>query len=327
MIGRQRFKAVPLLLLAVSVLLSTLIGQQSSSSDTPGNDAFFLDLGVVIEPASGKEKVDRYIKSPPEKVSFLLDKTPSGSVYMASTKELHTTLQGINEKIAGLELSIHNEVEGLKQENFRRMNDRITLLEKALGAQMETLQTENKELRTMLSDFLAEETLPIEEAFSPQAIDVETSPSLPGIKLDDYTELEPEEDARPSTSMKESFNRMFYMNGVLAYQRQDYGAAVGHFEKLSLSQLDDMTAGNILYWLAECHFRLRNYAVALRLLDRVDILFESDKRDDAMILTGMVHREMGNNSEAEQAFAEIIDLFPDSEFLRLAQMELRKGSN
>ena len=88
-----------------------------------------------------------------------------------------------------------------------------------------------------------------------------------------------------------------------------------------------MTTGNILYWLAECHFRLRNYAAALRLLDKVDILFESDKRDDAMALMGMVHREMGNNSEAEQAFAEIIDLFPESEFLRLAQMELRKGSN
>jgi TolA-binding protein len=324
MIGRQLFIVA---LLAASLTLSTLIGQQSSSSTATGNDAFFLDLGVVIEPASGKEKVDRYIKSPPEEVSFFVDKKPSGSIYMASTKELHATLQSINEKISGIEVGIHNEIEGLKEENFRRMNDRIGLLEKALGGQMETLQMENKELRTILSDFLAQEISPTEEAFSSSGIEVETVPPLPGMRLDDYTEVEPEEDARPSASMKKPFNRMVYMNGVLAYQREDYDAAVGHFERLSLSELDDMTTGNILYWLAECHFRLRNYAAALRLLDKVDILFESDKRDDAMALMGMVHREMGNNSEAEQAFAEIIDLFPKSEFLRLAQMELRKGSN
>ena len=324
MIGGQRLWAI--LILAMSVLVSAVIGQKSLSSTSSGNDAFFLDLGVVIEPASGEEKVDRYIKSPPEEVSFFVDKKPSGSVYMASTKELHATLQSIHEKITGLESSIHNEVEGLKQENFRRMNERIALLEKALGAQMHTLQTENKELRTILSDFLAQETPPIEEALLPLAPDVEAAPPMPGVILDDYTELEPEEDAKPKAAIRQPFNRTLYMNGVLAYQRQDYGTAVGHFEKLSLSELDDITAGNILYWLAECHFRLRNYTVALRLLDRVDILFESDKRDDAMALTGMVHREMGNNSDAEQAFAEIIDLFPGSEYLRLAQMELRKGS-
>ena len=96
MIGRQLFIVA---LLAASLTLTTLIGQQSSSSTATGNDAFFLDLGVVIEPASGKEKVARYIKSPPEEVSFFVDKKPSGSIYMASTKELHATLQSINEKI------------------------------------------------------------------------------------------------------------------------------------------------------------------------------------------------------------------------------------
>ena len=114
------------------------------------------------------------------------------------------------------------------------------------------------------------------------------------------------------------------MNGVLAYQRGDYGAAVGHLEKLSLAELDDITAGNILYWLAECYFRLDNFREALRLLQWIDVLFESDKRDDAMALTGMVYREMGEYNQSQQAFAEIIDFFPDSEYLRLAQMELRK---
>jgi len=175
----------------------------------------------------------------------------------------------------------------------------------------------------MISDLLAQEAPVIAEAFSPSVME-KIAPPVPGVTLEELTVLEPEEDA-VTTSETPPFNRMVYMNGVLAYQRGDYGAAVGHFEKLSLAELDDITAGNILYWLAECYFRLDNFREALRLLQWVDVLFESDKRDDAMALTGMVYREMGEYNQSQQAFAEIIDFFPDSEYLRLAQMELRKG--
>ena len=299
-------------LITAGLVLSALSGQQSFSSSNSGD--FFLDLGVVIAPATGKEETNHYIKSPPEKVSFFVDKKPSGSVYMATTKELHETLKRIHEKIEGLETNLHNEMTGLKEENFQRMNNRIALLEKALASQMTTLQTENKELRGMVSDLLAQEAPVTAEAFSPP---------VPGITLEEETEVLPEEDAAMISEVA-TFNKMVYMNGVLAYQRGDYGAAVGHFEKLALMELDDITAGNIIYWLAECHFRLNNYREALSLLDRVDVLFESDKRDDAMALTGMVYREIGENDRAQQAFAEIVDFFPESEYLRLAQMELRK---
>jgi len=232
--------------LILGFVFSTLIGQQSSSAFSSNSDAFFLDLGVVIEPATGKEEVDRYIKSPPEEASFFLDKKPSGSVYMATTKQLHETLLRIHEKIEGLETNLHNEMTGFKEENFRRINDRITLLEKALGAQMTTLRTENKDLRGMISDLLAQEAPVIAEAFSPSVME-KIAPPVPGVTLEELTVLEPEEDA-VTTSETPPFNRMVYMNGVLAYQRGDYGAAVGHLEKLSLAELDDITAGNIL-WL------------------------------------------------------------------------------
>lgn len=309
--------------MTAGLIFSVLSGQQTTSSRSANPDGFFLDLGVVIEPATGKEKVDRYIKAPPEEVSFFVDKQPSGSVFMATTKELHETLQRIHARIGGLETSLHDEVTDLKEENFRRMNERITLLESALGHQMTTLRVENSELREMISDLLAQEAPVSAEALSPPTEEAE-APPVPGIMLEDFTEIEPEQDARPVGYLIQPFNKMIYMNGVLAYQRGDYGAAVGHFEKLSLVEVDEITAGNILYWLAECHFRLTNYQEALHLLDRVDSLFSSDKRDDAMALSGMVYREIGQENEAQQAFGEIIDLFPDSEYFRLAQMELRK---
>ena len=314
--------------MAVAFLATLIIGnvfsQQSSVSAHEGSqsDAFFLDLGVVIEPVTGNEKISRYIKKSPEEVSFVVDKKPSGSIYMASTKELHTTLKNINEQIDGLEMRLQNQMVELEEKNYIRMNDRITLLEKVLGSQMISLESENKELRNLLSDFLAQEATPYVES-----MDLKQPPivPVPGIDLDDYVELTPEKDVNNHDLSKNSFNRMIYMNGVLAYQRQDYNVAIGHFTKLGLSDLDDITAGNILYWLAESYFRQNSYGDALRHLARVDVLFESDKRDDAMALTGMVYRAMGNDVQAQQAFAEIIDIFPDSEYLRLAQMELKKS--
>ena len=69
------------------------------SQESNEKDAFFLDLGVVIEPSTGKEKVDHLVKAPPSKVSFFLDKKPSGSVFMASTKEIALMLEDIQQKI------------------------------------------------------------------------------------------------------------------------------------------------------------------------------------------------------------------------------------
>ena len=313
-----------LITLTVTLTVGNVFSQQSSVSAHEGSqsDAFFLDLGVVIEPVTGNERISRYIKKSPEEVSFVVDKKPSGSIYMASTKELHATLKNINEKIDGLEIRLQNEMVELEEKNYSRMNDRISLLEKVLGSQMISLEAENKELRNLISDFLAQETNPyVESMHSEQA------PTVPGIALDDYVELTPEEDVKNPDLSKNSFNRMVYMNGVLAYQRQDYSVAIGHLTKLGVSDLDDITAGNILYLLAESYFRQNSFGDALRHLARVDVLFESDKRDDAMALTGMVYRAMGDDVQAQQAFAEIIDIFPESEYLRLAQMELKKSIN
>ena len=134
-----------LITLTVTLTVGNVFSQQSSVSAHEGSqsDAFFLDLGVVIEPVTGNERISRYIKKSPEEVSFVVDKKPSGSIYMASTKELHATLKNINEKIDGLEIRLQNEMVELEEKNYSRMNDRISLLEKVLGSQIISLEAEN----------------------------------------------------------------------------------------------------------------------------------------------------------------------------------------
>ena len=288
--------------LAFSVLL---LGQSPTSSNS---DAFFLDLGIVIEPTKGTEEVNRLVKAPPEKVSFLLDKTPSGALYMASTKEMNQTLERIHQRLEILEIAFHDEMSGLKKEN--------------------------RELREMVSDLLVRETI----------IQVQSAPAVSAVEEKSAAEPTPVPGTGKSESMapefdeeviqvipvvpeteKLPFNRMAYMNAVFAYQREDYVSALAHFSKLSLTGVDQVTVGNILYWEADCYYQLRNYEASLDVLKRVTSLFNSDKQDDAMILTGLVYRLMGEEMRALQAFGEIIDTFPDSEYFNLAQMELRRS--
>lgn len=130
----RRPRSIPLLpgvFLVLTILSAALTGQ--SSSGPVNDDIFFLDLGIVIEPGTGKEEVNRLVKAPPDRVKFFLDKEPSGSVYMASTRELHETLT--------------------------RISDRIDLLEEAFHREISTVRKENQELREMVADLLAREPI------------------------------------------------------------------------------------------------------------------------------------------------------------------------
>lgn len=287
---------------AFSVLL---VGQAPPPSTS---DAFFLDLGIVIEPIKGTEEVNRLVKAPPEKVSFLLDKVPSGALFMASTKEMHQTLERINQRLATLETAFNDGMSGLEKEN--------------------------RELREMVSDLLARE--PIIQIQTVSAVSVvEEKPAaepapVPGTERSESVLPEAAEaiiQVVPVAPEMEKipFNRMLYMNAVFAYQREDYVSALAHFSRLALTEADQVTAGNILYWMADCHYQLKDYETSLDILKRVSSLFNSDKQDDAMILTGLVYRLKGEETRALQAFGEIIDAFPDSEYFNLAQMELRRS--
>lgn len=296
----------------VSIALSAYLGGQPER--TTGNDIFFLDLGIVIEPGTGKEEVNRLVKAPAENVKFFVNKAPSGSVFIASTRELQQTLN--------------------------RISKRIETLEGAFEREVTTLREENEELRTMVADLLAREPVLPPESFT-RVSTLEVAPPTvdPAEVADEDVEKEgtaelPSGSSETEGSMevpvrmvadeKKPFDRMVYMNAVFAYQREDYVTALGHFSKLYLGSIDEVTAGNVLYWIADSHYQMGEYGAALKTLEAIESLFRSDKRDDAVVLTGLVYRHMGNEIQAMQAFGNIIDYYPDSEYLKLAQMELRK---
>jgi len=265
----------------------TLIGLLSAQ-EPPLSEIFFLDLGIAIEPAKGSEAYSRLVDKPSKEVSFKIKQVESGSIYMATNTELLSTLNRINNRIEKLESSFKTEMNVMRQEN-------VELKQALLSLQI-----------SKSSEFFV--STPTEDA----------SPSLNVSAKDPLT-------VKPGTKQRTNFDQSIYMSGVFAYQREDYKTAIQKFSKLKLSAAPQKTAENILYWLADAYQKDGQYDEALSLLNQITTS-GTLRIDDALINKGLLYRKMGNENLALLAFGNVVSHYPNSEYLRLAQMEL-KNSN
>ena len=128
---------------------------------------------------------------------------------------------------------------------------------------------------------------------------------------------------KPRSKQMADFDQSIYMSGVFAYQREDYKTAIQKFSKLKLSAASKKTAENILYWLADAYQQDGQYDEALSLFNQITTA-GTLRIDDALINKGLLYRKMGNENLALLAFGDVVSQYPNSEYLRLAQMELKK---
>tara|TARA_B100000427_G_scaffold129064_1_gene107411 strand:- start:1649 stop:2521 length:873 start_codon:yes stop_codon:yes gene_type:complete len=281
----QLFKAV-----IIGVLLFAT-SNNVRAQQTPLSEIFFLDLGIVIEPSNGSEDYSRVVDKPSEEVKFKVKKVESGSVYMASSEELLSTLNRLNDRIEQLENSFKNEIA--------------------------TIREKNEDLEQLLAD--------VSNKFSNQ--ELASAPSQEAASLSESTNKENGpiniSVLNISSNSEPSFDQSLYMSGVFAYQREDYGSAIDKFSKLKFDDAPDDTFENILYWMADAYQQTGQINQAFVLLNKITIV-GSSRIDDALVQMGLLHKKMGQEDLAMAAFEDVVAYHPDSEYVRLAQMEINK---
>jgi len=253
------------------------------AQETPLSEIFFLDLGIVIEPSKGNESYTRKIDKPSEEVSFKIKKVESGSIMMASSKELLSTLD--------------------------RVNERLNNLEKSFQTEMRALHDKNTELAIALDNINNFDFFDDEADFAEKNILLPSNQEQANKKVESV--------------VVPIFNKAVYMTAIFAYQREDYEDALGYFSRLNTSLASNEDKENIFYWMADSYQRLGQYDDALNLLERI-MEFGDLRIDDALIKKGLLHRKLGDENLALAAFNDVVSEHPNSEYLRLAQMELKK---
>ena len=281
----QLFKAV------IIGVLFFAISNNVSAQQTPLSEIFFLDLGIVIEPSNGSEDYSRVVDKPSEEVKFKVKKVESGSVYMASSEELLSTLNRLNDRIEQLENSFKNEIATIREKNED--------LEQLLA------DVSNKFSNQELASAVSQETASLSESSNKENGPINISV------------------LNISSNSEPSFDQSLYMSGVFAYQREDYGSAIDKFSKLKFDDAPDDTFENILYWMADAYQQTGQINQAFVLLNKITIV-GSSRIDDALVQMGLLHKKMGQEDLAIAAFEDVVAYHPDSEYVRLAQMELNK---
>ena len=186
-----------------------------------------------------------------------------------------------------------------------RINDRISKLEESFQTELGYLRDENKSLRQSLASI----SLPRQNQLQPV---ISIQPPLKSFISQKENKPVPQ------------FDKSAYMSGVFAYQKEDYKMALTYFTSVNINLAPEKTAENILYWMADAYQQSADYETALSLLNQIT---ETGKRriDDALVQKGLLHRKMGQEDLAIAAFQDVVSLYPESEYLRLAQMELKKS--
>ena len=296
--GKKLILNIVLVLIVVPLLMC-----QSQPSQAVEAEIFFLDLGIAIEPPTGKEAYSRLVGAPSQEIKINIKKAESGSVYMATSQEMLELLKHIQERIDQLEDTFSKEVD--------------------------LIQSENKELK----DIIAEITNPPlrkperPEVFIPANNGFVDDSAFEGLTVETvFSVLEmPPPMLLPKQSLvtpQQQFNQLVYMSAVFAYQREEYKEALNYFLALSFTGANQRTVGNVLYWMADCYRQGKDYNSALIMLDKLLVMESPVRVTDALIQKGLIYRTMGKEELAMIMFRDLLDDYPESDYARLVGMEL-----
>ena len=282
-----------LLILGITILLVfPLNGQQQTTSAL--SEIFLLDLGIVIEPSTGEESYNRRVESPSKEVNIRIKQIKSGTVYSVATQELLTAIERINTRISALEKSFHSELIALKYENKE--------LQQLLAAARPVLEKPDLPYISLTT-------------VEPQIIDDAHPVDLPIVKSIVVIPPDP----------YDGFDNKKYLKGMYAYQCENFSKALKCFDNLDLKTADMKTIENVLYWTADAYLHVHNYERALATLDELLEYPKSDMADDALVKKGLLYKALGNMDLAMNSFKKVVVGHPDSEYSRLAALEIKRG--
>ena len=272
-------------------------------SQTNNNDIYFLDMGVVIEPKNGEEKTARLIK-PNLNIGDknIVSTKSNGSVYMATTSEVFSSLDKVSSHVSDLEKSFNSKMGVLERENSRLRNQIVNLKQK-LNSQFISLdhkQIINIKPVTQEIDFIENKNFDSDISKEHSPLDKTINASIDQIGFDESK----------------------YSSGVIFYNKEDYDQCIAHLKELPLKEVNERTRGNILLMLADSFEQVGRYKQAIKHLEKLSELGSKKYSDLALLKQGIIYRNIGMSNRAHDIFKKLVKNYPESEYAVLAQEEI-----
>ena len=271
---------------------------------TSSADVFFLDMGIAIEPKNGSEKISRQLIKPSSDINNkkVVRNKENRSIYVATTSEMFSSLDKINDHVSAIEKSFASKLETLEIENSR-LRDQVIGLNQKLNSQI--INTDYKNIIN---------TKPVAEVSAP----IESDP----VSVDIIEADSPADKTENIINKSLGFDHEIYASGMISYNNEEYDKCIQYFKSLSLVEANKRTSGNILLLLAESYEQIGRYKQALIHLNKLSNLGVTKHSDLVLIKQGMIYRNIGMNNKAQEMFRSLVSIYPDSEYVGLAQTEI-----
>jgi tol-pal system protein YbgF len=108
----------------------------------------------------------------------------------------------------------------------------------------------------------------------------------------------------------------------------DYTGAARAFRGFITRFPNSSLAANGQYWIAESNYFVRNFRLALKEFQKVEVQYpNSRKLPDAILKIGYTHYELGEWAEARRSLQEVINRFPNTRNANSAKTRLRVMKN
>jgi len=271
---------------------------------TSSADVFFLDMGIAIEPKNGSEKISRQLIKPSSDINNkkVVRNKENRSIYVATTSEMFSSLDKINDHVSAIEKSFASKLENLEIENSR-LRDQVIGLNQKLNSQI--INTDYKNIIN---------TKPVAEVSAP----IESDP----VSVDIIEADSPADKTENIINKSLGFDHEIYASGMISYNNEEYDKCIQYFKSLSLAEANKRTSGNILLLLAESYEQIGRYKQALIHLNKLSNLGATKHSDLVLIKQGIIYRNIGMDNKAQEMFKSLVSIYPDSEYVGLAQKEI-----
>jgi len=115
--------------------------------------------------------------------------------------------------------------------------------------------------------------------------------------------------------------------GLNSYQLGKYKDAIKYLNTINNSEINKIDKDKIDYLKANAYFNLGEYKKSEKILSSILSNERNSLSDDALLLKGMILKQLGKKQEALNVFIELASDYPNSEYYESAQIQKRILSN
>ena len=140
----------------------------------------------------------------------------------------------------------------------------------------------------------------------------------------EISQLEDGDDVQDIPPLNEQEFKSKYIESLASFQNGNWENSLKGFKYLLSLGINNNLLDNCQYWIGEIYFKLKEYHSSIKEFEKVFMYRDSNKRDDSLYKLSKCYMNLGNESKSDEMLLQLVEDFPNSEYVKKARELLLK---